>query len=103
MKSNNDSSNYDKGKKIPTTTVTGVQRNLNRDETKLVNPFFDENVKQETNPATTMDPGDDSDNYWLKLTKTIGHETVSQQQLNVQNVATQTAKRRKQKDSCSLM
>ena len=103
MKSNSDYNNHESGKKNSISTVSAVQRNLNREETKLVNPFFDENVKRETNPATTMDPGDDSDNYWLKLTKTIGHETVSQQQLNVQHVATQTAKRGNQKNSCSLM
>jgi len=77
------------------TSVRGVQRQtqqLQRDETKLVNPFLDDDLHDETiegNDAANIA----SDAYWMEVTKGVGKRSISQQQLNANDVGTQTIRK----------
>lgn len=90
-------------KRLPITTVMGVQRKQKRledERPKLVNPFLDEDLlKQHTLIKKRQTDLDSSDNYWLHVTKDIGCKTVSQQQLHSMDATTQTIKGKK----CKVM
>ena len=91
-------------KKPPITTVKGIQRRKKRsdeEQPKLVNPFLDEDLlKKHSSKHESNTNLDASENYWLHVTKGIGCKTVSQQQLNSMDAATQTIKGNK---NCKVM
>ena len=91
-------------KSLPITTVKGIQRRKKRsdeDKPKLVNPFLDEDLlKKHSSKLESNTNLDASENYWLHVTKDIGCKTVSQQQLNSMDAATQTIKGNK---NCKVM
>ena len=81
-------------KRLPVTTVKGVQRRKKRideEQPKLVNPFLDEDLLKKHSSTQKKDL-DASENYWLHVTKDLGCKTVSQQQLNSMDASTQTNK-----------
>ena len=93
--------------RLPTTTVKGIQRRrkrLDEEQPKLVNPFLDEDLLKKSSSAQSTHKSntklDASENYWLHVTKDIGCKTVSQQQLNSMDAATQTIKGNK---NCKVM
>ena len=94
----------EKDKKLPITTVRGVQRRKKKSDEgvqKLVNPFLDEELlKKHSSAQRSPSDLDESENYWLHVTKDIGCKTVSQQQLNAMDASTQTLKRNK---NCKVM
>ena len=90
-------------KEIPMSSVRGVQRQSQqdqRDETKLVNPFLDDDLHDDTSDGKDT-TNIASDSYWLEVTKGPGRKSISQQQLNGNDVGTQTIRRKK--DSCLIM
>ena len=90
--------------KLPITTVKGIQRRkkiLEEEQPRLVNPFLDEDLlKKHSSENENNTNLDASENYWLHVTKDIGCKTVSQQQLNSMDAATQTVKGNK---NCKVM
>ena len=91
-------------KRLPVTTVKGVQRRkkrLDEEQPKLVNPFLDEDLlKKHSSTQNSKNNLDASENYWLHVTKDLGCKTVSQQKLNSMDASTQTNKGNK---NCKVM
>jgi len=89
---------------LPITTVKGIQRRkkiLEEEQPRLVNPFLDEDLLKKHSSANENNTHlDASENYWLHVTKDIGCKTVSRQQLNSMDAATQTIKGNK---NCKVM